>query len=140
MAIEFESVSNFVLAEHDRYKEWLFSVVQNEGFSIGELNYIFCDDEYLLGINKQYLDHDTFTDIITFDYTEGKVVSGDVFISTERVAENAVLFHQDFNTELLRVIAHGVLHLMGYKDKEDADVVLMRAKEEEKIKMFHVEQ
>ena len=99
----------------------------------------FDDDEYLLGINQEYLNHDTFTDIITFDYTQGSRVSADIFISVERVEENAKTFKVSFHQELLRVMVHGTLHLMKYNDKVEEDVVEMRSKEEEKIKMFHVE-
>ena len=106
----------------------------------GDINYIFCDDEYLLEINQQYLDHDTLTDIISFDYCVGNELHGDIFISVERVRENALDFDVKFEEELLRVMAHGVLHYCGYKDKSEEDEKLMRQKEEEKIKLFHVEQ
>src|SRR5690606_39599380 len=106
----------------------------------GEINYIFCDDDYLYDININYLNHNTLTDIISFDYTDGATISGDIFISVERVKENAAELGIDFHQELLRVMAHGVLHYCGYKDKSDEDAKLMRTKEDEKIKMFHVEQ
>lgn len=122
------------------YSDWLLRVVSSEGFVVGELTYIFCDDTYLLHINRQYLNHDDYTDIISFDYTEGNLLSGDIFISTERVQENAKKFLVPYGEELLRVMAHGVLHLCGYKDKTDKESVLMRQKEDEKIRMFHVEQ
>ena len=91
-------------------------------------------------MNVDYLNHDTLTDIITFDYCEGSIVSGDVFVSVDRVKENAIDFNVSFADELLRVMAHGTLHLCGYKDKSEEDFVLMRSKEDEKIKLFHVEQ
>jgi rRNA maturation RNase YbeY len=103
------------------------------------LDYIFCDDEYLLKINQDYLDHDTYTDIITFPYGDLNVIAGDIFISVERVKENAVNFRVDFELELKRVMAHGVLHLLGYGDKSEEEVLQMRLKEDEKIKLFHVE-
>lgn len=101
---------------------------------------IFCDDDYLLEINKQYLDHDTLTDIISFDYCIGDLISGDIFISIDRVKDNAQEYDVSFNNELLRVMSHGILHYCGYKDKTQEDQLLMRAKEQEKINMFHVEQ
>jgi rRNA maturation RNase YbeY len=106
----------------------------------GDINYIFCDDDYLHKINLQYLEHDTLTDIISFDYSLGNELHGDIFISIERVKENATDFAVDFENELKRVMVHGILHYCGYKDKSDSDAVIMRAKEEEKINMFHVEQ
>ena len=138
--INFNYEASFKLANEDSYKEWISTVCESDGFNLGDLNYIFCDDAYLLNINQTYLQHDDYTDIITFDYTIGKVASGDIYISVERVKENADLFAVSFENELLRVMAHGVLHLMGYKDKSEEHTAQMRAKEEEKIKMFHVEQ
>ena len=138
--INFNYEASFKLANEDSYKAWISAVCESDGFNLGELNYIFCDDAYLLKINRTYLQHDDYTDIITFDYTIGKVASGDIYISVERVKENADLFAVSFENELLRVMAHGVLHLMGYKDKSEEHTAQMRAKEEEKIKMFHVEQ
>ena len=101
--------------------------------------FIFCDDEYLLKINQDYLHHDTFTDIITFPYEDFNGIAGDVFISVERVKENAAEFEVDFDLELKRVMAHGVLHLLGFGDKSEEEASLMRLKEDEKIKLFHVE-
>ncbi|PHK27105.1 rRNA maturation factor, partial [Nostoc linckia z16] len=106
----------------------------------GEVNYIFCDDEYLLQKNIEFLDHDTLTDIISFDYTMGNLISGDIFISIERVADNAKDFNVPFEEELRRVMAHGILHYCGYKDKSEQDETIMREKEEEKMLLFHVEQ
>lgn len=101
-------------------KEWIKSTIEKKKRKTGDLNFIFCSDEHLLGINKQYLDHDTYTDIITFDYSKEDVkmpVSGDIFISIERVRENAEKFSKTFENELHRVIIHGTLHLLGYADK-----------------------
>ena len=120
------------------YSKWISEVISSENKSEGEINYIFCDDEYLLEINQQYLDHDTLTDIISFDYSMGNEIHGDVYISIERVKENAVDFNVSFEEELKRVLVHGVLHYCGYKDKTDSDEQLMRSKEDEKISMFHV--
>ncbi|GAA4761370.1 MULTISPECIES: rRNA maturation RNase YbeY [Flavobacterium] len=129
---------DFLISNEEEYTSWIENVVKSEGKTLGELSYIFCDDEYLLEINQQYLDHDTLTDIISFDYTEGDIISGDIFISVERVKDNALDFNVSFEDELKRVIIHGVLHYCGYKDKSESDELLMRSKEEEKIKMFHV--
>lgn len=118
------------------FQQWIEKIIVSERKELGEINYIFCDDDYLHKINVEYLEHDTLTDIITFDYTEGDILSGDIFISVERVQDNANDFEVSFQTELLRVMAHGVLHLCGYKDKSDADSLQMRTKEEEKMLFF----
>lgn len=136
--ISYNYETDFLISNEEEYTSWIGNVIESEGKDLGELSYIFCDDEYLLEINQQYLDHDTLTDIISFDYTEGNVVSGDIFISIERVQDNANDFNVSFEDELKRVIIHGVLHYCGYKDKSESDELLMRSKEEEKIKMFHV--
>lgn len=138
--ITFNYETEFSLNQEDLYEEWLEHVVESEGFIPGEISYIFCDDAYLHEINVKYLDHDTLTDIISFDYTENQLVSGDIFLSVERVRDNAQEFGVKFEDELLRVMCHGVLHYCGYKDKSPAEEILMRQKEEEKMKMFHVEQ
>lgn len=137
--ISFNYETEFELDNETRYEQWLSAVIVSEEKKEGEISYIFCDDDYLLEINKQYLDHDTLTDIISFDYTVGNEISGDIFISVERVKDNAIDFNVPFEEELRRVMAHGVLHYCGYKDKTEADEQLMRNKEEEKIAMFHVE-
>ncbi|KAB7528644.1 rRNA maturation RNase YbeY [Flagellimonas olearia] len=138
--IEFHFELDFQLINEPKYSDWVNRILTSEGFEAGQIDYIFCTDEYLLEINKKYLNHDTLTDIITFDYTNGVVVSGDIFVSVDRVKDNAERFDVGFNNELLRVMSHGLLHLMGYGDKKDEEVVIMRSKEDEKIKMFHVEQ
>jgi len=137
--IEFHYKAEFELEESERHADWIERVVVSETFVCGEINFVFCTDEYLLELNQEYLNHDTLTDIITFDYTDGNLISGDVFISVERVKDNAQSFETTLKNELKRVMAHGVLHLMGYKDKARKDKQVMRAKEDEKIKMFHVE-
>ena len=135
--ITFNYETEFELPEQETvFQTWIEKIIASEEKELGELNYIFCDDNYLHQINVQYLDHDTLTDIITFDYTEEQTISGDIFISVERVADNAQDFNVDFQTELLRVMAHGVLHLCGYKDKSDAESNQMRSKEEEKMQLF----
>ncbi len=137
--ISFNYENDFELNNEEQFSNWISSVIVSEDKKEGEINYIFCDDEYLLGLNEQYLNHDTLTDIISFDYSVGKELHGDIFISTERVLENAAEFKVTFEEELKRVMVHGVLHYCGYKDKSEADEKLMRSKEDEKIKMFHVE-
>ncbi|MFJ1411091.1 rRNA maturation RNase YbeY [Capnocytophaga canimorsus] len=135
--ITFNYETEFELPEQETvFQTWIEKIIASEEKELGELNYIFCDDNYLHQINVQYLDHDTLTDIITFDYTQEQTISGDIFISVERVADNAKDFNVDFQTELLRVMAHGVLHLCGYKDKSDAESNQMRSKEEEKMRLF----
>jgi probable rRNA maturation factor len=137
--IEFNYETDFELKDEAAYADWLARVIESEDKTEGEINYIFCDDEYLLAKNIEFLNHDTLTDIISFDYTMGNLISGDIFISVERVKENAADFNVTFEEELKRVIVHGVLHYCGYKDKTPEDEQIMRAKEEEKIVMFHVE-
>lgn len=111
-------------------RKWLSNVISDKGFSEGTINYIFCNDDYLLNLNKQYLNHDTYTDVITFDYHRGNVVSGDIFISVDRVSENAYKFKETFESELNRVIVHGVLHLCGIKDKTHEESQKMRIEEQ----------
>ena len=111
--ILFHSETDFQISNKLLHKRWLAAVAAHEGFKIGDVNYIFCDDDYLLKINLEYLSHDTLTDIITFDYVEKKVLNGDIFISIERVRENSELFSVSFEQELLRVLSHGLLHLCG---------------------------
>lgn len=137
--ISFNYECDFELPNEAAYEKWLHEVITSEEKKEGDINYVFCDDEYLLQMNIQYLNHDTLTDIISFDYTVGNEIAGDIFISIERVKENAADFEVSFDEELKRVMSHGILHYCGYKDKSEKDQVLMRDKEEEKIKMFHVE-
>ncbi len=137
--IEFNYETDFSLEEESRYSEWISAIIASENKTEGDVSYIFCDDEYLHKINMEHLNHDTYTDIISFDYTVGDCISGDVFISIERVQENASDLNTTFKEELLRVMSHGILHYCGYKDKIEAQQLLMRIKENEKIKMFHVE-
>jgi probable rRNA maturation factor len=131
--ITFNSETSFTLKNHKKLVKWISDVISSEGFQVGEINYIFCNDSYLNKINQEFLNHDTFTDIISFDYTLGKEVGGDIFISIERVLENAEKFNEVFENELYRVMIHGILHFMGYKDKTKKEKTLMRTKEDEKI-------
>lgn len=110
-------------------KNWISSAVSNEGYRCGDLNIIFCSDTYLLKINQQYLEHDYYTDVITFDYSEEGIISGDIFISVDRVRENSYIYKVSFNEELNRVIIHGVLHLLGYGDKDAHLKKIMTEKE-----------
>lgn len=134
--ILFHKETNFELNQKTKYKHWIKSIILDLEKRVGEINYIFCDDEYLLDINQKYLKHDTYTDIITFDYSEKNVISGDIFISIERVKENSTQFSKGFEEELHRVLAHGILHLCGFKDKTDKESKEMREKEDWAIKKF----
>lgn len=109
---------------------WLKMVAGSEMKKLGDINIIFCSDNYILDVNMKYLQHDYFTDIITFDYCEGKVLSGDIFISIDSVRENSIFYNTDFSDELNRVIVHGLLHLIGYDDHSDDDIKVMRSKED----------
>lgn len=140
LVIDFNFIDVPPIENDQPFLDWLSRVAESEGYSLSALTYIFCNDQYLLGLNQTYLSHDTLTDIITFDYVEGTSVSGDIFISVDRLIENAAIFKVSFEEERLRVMAHGLLHLMGYKDKTPEDQLVMSNKENEKIKMFHVEQ
>jgi len=122
-----------------RLKNWISAVVTKEKKECGNLSFVFMDDQSLLSHNQQFLGHDTYTDIITFDYREGKQVNGDILISVERVRENAGKFEVAFETELRRVMIHGVLHLCGYKDKKKEDQVVMRKKENAALRLFDKE-
>lgn len=126
--ITYNYKTNFILEDENATSKWILSCLESD-FKIGELNYIFCDDSYLHKLNLQFLQHDTLTDIISFDYTLGSIISGDIFISIDRVKENAKDFNVSFYNELHRVIIHGVLHYMGYKDKTEEDKKAMRSKE-----------
>ncbi len=138
--ISFETETDFTLDNKSLYSNWITEVITSESYVLGELNYTFCDDNYLHKINKAYLNHDTLTDIITFDHSVGNTIYSDIIISIERVEDNAKDFNVSFKEELKRVLIHGVLHLCGYKDKSVTEAALMREKENEKIKMFHMEQ
>ncbi len=137
--ISFNYETDFQLENETQFSDWISRVILSENKKEGDVNYIFCDDEYILEINKQYLDHDYYTDIISFDYSVGNELNGDIFVSIDRVKENATDFNATFDEELKRVIIHGILHYCGYKDKSEEDEALMRSKEDEKTKMFHVE-
>ena len=128
--INFNFETKFNLEHQELLANWIHLVINQEGRKEGEINYVFCDDDYLHELNVKYLDHDTLTDIISFDYTVGKELHGDIFISIDRVAENAQDLGVSFNDELYRVMIHGILHYCGYKDKSEDEEKEMRLKED----------
>ncbi|MES2566250.1 MAG: rRNA maturation RNase YbeY [Bacteroidota bacterium] len=136
--ISFQNLTiDFKLKEKTKLKQWIKFITLKEKHTLGTINYIFCSDDELLDINLKHLNHNTYTDIITFDYTESKKISSDIFISIDRVLENAKKFDVAFEEELHRVMIHGVLHLCGYKDKSKADAELMRNKENLALNLFN---
>jgi rRNA maturation RNase YbeY len=137
MIVFFNEDINFKFQGKNIFKAWLKKVAEKEGFKVKNLNYIFCSDNYLHKINMEYLDHDTYTDIITFDNSEDElIIEGDIFISIERVTENSQTLNTVFNDELKRVIVHGLLHLCGYDDHTPEDKAEMRRLESEYISTF----
>ena len=128
--IYFHSQTDFVLDKEESRREWIKNSIKEEGKQLGEINIIFCDDNNLLEKNKTYLNHNTLTDVITFDYSSQDTISGDIFISVERVLDNSKDFKVTFEHELNRVIIHGHLHLVGYKDKTEEEQKVMRKKED----------
>ncbi|MCX7551304.1 rRNA maturation RNase YbeY [Xanthomarina sp. F2636L] len=132
--ISYNSENAFQLENESKISTWLEGVILNENYNLGEINYIFCNDDYLHKLNVEFLQHDTLTDIISFDYTIGKIIQGDIYISTERVSDNAKDFNVSNTDELHRVMVHGVLHYCGYKDKTAEEVKLMREKENHYLK------
>ena len=127
--ISFNYQIDFNLPNENKISEWISIIIKTENFKEGEINYIFCADDYLHKLNVEFLNHDTLTDIISFDYSVGKIIQGDIFVSVERVAENAKEFKVSFEEELQRVIIHGVLHYCGYKDKSAEHAKVMRERE-----------
>lgn len=134
--IDFNYETTFSLKDEKQLENWIEKVVSEKGFEVGEINYIFCDDAYLHQLNVEFLQHDTLTDIISFDNSLGKLINGDIFISVERVTDNAIDFKVEFEEELHRVMIHGVLHYMGYKDKTVDEKIGMRQAENEAIKLL----
>ncbi len=135
--IDFNYETEFLLDNSNEVSAWISNVISDEGFKEGDINYVFCNDDYLHNINVEFLNHDTLTDIISFDYSVGKIIQGDIFISIERVKDNAADFKVSFQEELHRVIIHGILHYCGYKDKTDEDAKLMRQKENHYLKSLN---
>ena len=136
--IEFHYETDFLLENTKNFVKWIQNVILEENKKLGEINYIFCNDKYLLGKNINYLDHNTLTDIITFDYCEEDIISSDIMISVERVMENASIFGNSFSEELNRVMIHGILHLIGYNDKADSEKEIMKEKEDYYINKFSI--
>ncbi len=134
--IHFFSENRFLLSNSTVISDWINRVVGIHGYKIAQINYIFCDDEYLLKINQEFLNHDTYTDVITFDDSEGKHIAGEIYISTERVTENARHFKASFRNELHRVMIHGILHLLGWSDSTDQERKNMRQKEKEALALL----
>ena len=127
--IKFHYKTNFILKNKKVIKEWIARVIDKEKKELGDINYVFCDDKYLLDKNITYLDHDTFTDIITFNYSEKDIIHSDIMISIPRVKENSITFENSFHEELYRVMIHGILHLIGYSDSSKEDKKKMTEKE-----------
>jgi len=138
-SIDFTYQTDFRLVEELFYAEWINMSIESENLMTGDISYVFCSDEELLKINQSELNHDYLTDIITFDLSMGKLIAAELYISVDRVRDNAQELAVPFEEELRRVMIHGVLHCMGYKDKSTEESSLMRSKEEEKMKLFHVE-
>ncbi|MDR2293091.1 MAG: rRNA maturation RNase YbeY [Prevotellaceae bacterium] len=132
-----ENIS-FKLINRRKIKYWITNVVESENKNIGDINYIFCSDKYLLNINKKYLHHNCFTDVITFDFCEGSKISGDIFISIDSVRANASKYRQLFIEELYRVMIHGILHLCSYDDSTKSEIALMRSKENNYLKKITI--
>ena len=127
--ITFNSETPFSLKNEVKIALWIQHIIVSEGYSVGDINYVFCNASYLKRINKEFLKHDTLTDIISFDYCLGKEVNGEIYISIDRVLDNAKSYQVSFENELSRVMIHGVLHFLGYKDKTPEEKKVMRLKE-----------
>ena len=136
--IDFVYNTDFSLANKETFSRWLISVANDEGFLIDTLVFLFVDDNEILEMNKKFLKHDYYTDVITFGELEDKKISGDIAISIERVLDNSKTYGVEFEDELKRVMVHGLLHIMGYNDKASNDKSVMSQKEKKAIKMFHV--
>lgn len=136
ISVQFIEVKKPIFLKSNELKSFLKRLIFKEGKTLGDLSVVFCTDEYLLKVNQDYLQHDYYTDIITFDYCEGTKISGDLLVSLDRVMENSVLEKTSFENECFRVVFHGVLHLCGFKDKTKRDVLIMRGKESEYLDLF----
>ena len=136
--IEYHYENDFKLVDSDKIRIWIKDIIKKEKKTLGDITYIFCDDDYLLERNKEFLDHNTLTDIITFNYCIDNNISSDIMISIDRVKENSITFENSFNEELKRVMIHGILHLIGYNDKSDKEKELMREKENFYLNMFYI--
>ena len=129
--------AEFSFSDLEKVKKWIVNTIENEHCFMGNITYIFCSDNYLLDVNKKYLNHDYFTDVITFDYVKNKVISGDIFISIDRTKENAEIYNVSHETELLRVMIHGVLHLIGYDDLTDEQEYEIHSKEDFYLNLYN---
>ena len=136
--IEYHYENNFILEDSEKIRIWIENVIKKEKKIVGDITYIFCDDDYLLERNKEFLNHNTLTDIITFNYCIDNNISSDIMISIDRVKENSTIFENSFNEELKRVMIHGILHLIGYNDKSEEEEELMRKKEDFYLNMFYI--
>jgi len=134
--IDFYSETDFLQENDDDIIIWINQIIEKEGLETGEIVYVFCDDTYLLNLNKKYLNHDSLTDIISFDNRIGDQINGEIYISIERVKENSKIYKTTFLDELNRVIIHGILHFCGYKDKSEEESRLIRLKEDEALELF----
>ncbi len=140
MSIEYVYNTSFSLDNENKVSKWLKKAVEAEGFFVGDIVYAFFNDNDLKDLNIKHLNHDFFTDVISFNDSKGDVLSGNIAVSVDRVKENAVKFKSSFDDEMMRVMVHGLLHFMGYEDSSDEETLLMRSKEDDNLKMFHVEQ
>lgn len=140
MSIEYVYNTSFSLDNESKVSKWLIKAVEAEGFFIGEVVYAFFNDNDLKELNVKHLNHDFFTDVISFNDSINDVLSGNIAISVDRVKENSIKFKTSFNDEMMRVMVHGLLHFMGYNDASAEEALLMRIKEDDNLKMFHVEQ
>ena len=140
MSIEYVYNTSFSLDNENKVSKWLIKAVETEGFSVGEVVYAFFNDNDLKTLNIKHLNHDFFTDVISFNDSKNDVLSGNIAISVDRVKENSIKFKTSFNDEMMRVMVHGLLHFMGYDDSSEEETLLMRNKEDDNLKMFHVEQ
>ncbi len=136
--IDFNFETDFELNNEVELQKWISEIIVSEGFETGEILYVFCEDSFLHKLNLEFLNHDTLTDIISFDYKVGKQINGEIYISVERVVENAKDFKASFEEELHRVMIHGILHFCGYKDKSDSEEREMRKKEEESLNKLSI--
>ena len=138
MKIEYHYETAYALPQPGKHTDWIIEVAHNRGFEVHHLNYIFCEDDYLLDMNRRFLNHDYYTDILTFSSENNIGLTGDIFISVDRVRENAGLYDVPFEEEMRRVIIHGALHLMGYDDKNESEMEAMRREENTALQLFHV--
>ena len=134
--INYNYETNFSLKGPNKISSWIANIIKSFNLKVGEINYVFCSDEYLHKINKAFLNHDTYTDIISFDYKLGNSINGDIYISIDRVKDNSLLYKVSFEEELRRVMIHGILHFCGFKDKTEEDKKVMREKENECLSLF----